>query len=583
MRKSLRIASLIMATLLFFSYNSLKAQVKIGGDPAVVDPNAILELESNRKGFLLPRLDAAGFTFLKTRTVTQGMVVYLKAGAHPNGAGFYFKTGTGNTDADWVKMAGDDGVGGGPWKLGGNNNADANSFIGTTISQPLAFKVNNNPAMSFATDGRLTIPYANIDVAGAGVNDVLMIGTDGKVQKQNLSLTSVTSLNALKGDAILGAVASPAATTITATTAGQNLTLNIPTMMGTAGQTYGFITKADWDRFNRIATANGLTVADITTTPAEAGNFAGKFVPNATAGNEGRWSLSLFPATDQNPGVVTVGDQTFAGKKIFDGDIEIQNNYAGSTGSLTTAGKLSIGTTDAADPAATSYKVLVKEGTGAEIKEVDLNPKKLGGISALTDPANASAESTTDGKVGMLTGTAGTDFNIVAGTNIMTFNIPDANATNRGVITTGAQTLGGVKTFANQVVASTNLSVGGAGQTASLSINGSVSVNVRTLPGGGGAIADNDYIVLVAGAGTSTVGVTLPTPAATNKGRIYIVKRIPQGGSVVEEDSIVAISAAGGSTINGQSAINIDAPHFSVTFLSDGTSWSVLSRSAATL
>ncbi|MGN7720752.1 hypothetical protein [Chitinophaga sp. 22620] len=581
MRKSLRI-SLIMATLLFFSYNSLKAQVKIGGDPAVVDPNAILELESNRKGFLLPRLDAAGFTFLKTRTVTQGMVVYLKAGAHANGAGFYFKTGTGNTDADWTKMAGDDGVGGGPWKLGGNNNADANSFIGTTISQPLAFKVNNSPAMSFAVDGRLTIPYANVDVAGVGVNDVLMIGTDGKVLKQDLSLTSVTAMNALKGDVVLGAVASPVATSITATTSGQNLTLNIPTMMGTAGQNYGFLSKPDWDRFNRIVTS-GLTVADITTTPAETGNFAGKFVPNATAGNEGRWSLSLFPATGLNPGVVTVGDQTFAGKKTFDGDIEITDGYAGSTGSLKTIGKLSIGTTDAADPAATSYRVLVKEGTGAEVKEVDLNPKKLGGISALTDPSNVAAESTTDGKVGILTGTSGTDFNIVAGTNIMTFNIPDANTANRGLITTGAQTLGGVKTFANQVVASTNLSVGGAGQTASLSINGSVSVNVRTLPGGGGAIADNDYIVLVAGSGSSTVPVTLPAPAATNKGRIYIVKRIPQAGSVVEEESTVAIAAQGGSTINGQTAINIDAPHFSVTFLSDGTSWSVLSRSAATL
>ena len=571
-----------MASLLFFSYNSLKAQVKIGGDPAVVDPNAILELESNRKGFLLPRLDAAGFTFLKTRTVTQGMVVYLKAGAHINGAGFYFKTGNGNTDADWTKMQGDDGTGG-PWKLNGNNNADANSFIGTTNSEALTFKVANNPAMSFAVDGRLTIPYANVDAAAAGVNDVLMIGTDGKVQKQNLSLTSVTSLNALKGDAVLGGVASAAATTITATTAGQNLTLTFPTMTGAVGQNYGFISKADWDRFNRIATANGLTVADITTTAPETGNYAGKFVPNVTAGNEGRWTLSLFPATGLNPGVVTVGDQTFAGKKTFDGDIEITDGYAGSTGSLRTVGKLSIGTTDAADPAATSYKVLVKEGTGAEVKEVDLNPKKLGGISALTDPSNAAAESTTDGKVGILTGTSGTDFNIVAGTNIMTFNIPDANTTNRGLITAGAQTVGGVKTFANQVVASTNLSVGGAGQTANLSINGSVSVNVRTLPGGGGAIADNDYIVLVAGAGTSTVAVTLPTPAATNKGRIYIVKRIPQAGSVIEEDSVVEIAAQGGSLINGQSNIKIDAPHFSVTFLSDGTSWSVLSRSAATL
>ena len=81
MRKSLRIASLIMASLLFFTYNNLKAQVKIGGNPAVVDKNAVLELESTRKGFLLPRLDATGYGLLKASAdpITQGMIVYLKS------------------------------------------------------------------------------------------------------------------------------------------------------------------------------------------------------------------------------------------------------------------------------------------------------------------------------------------------------------------------------------------------------------------------------------------------------------------------------------------------------------------------
>jgi hypothetical protein len=69
-----------------------------------------------------------------------------------------------------------------------------------------------------------------------------------------------------------------------------------------------------------------------------------------------------------------------------------------------------------------------------------------GGITSLGGQTGATQT--------FLTSTTGTDFTISSSANVHTFAIPDASATSRGLVTTGAQTFAGQKTFAQGTLTS---------------------------------------------------------------------------------------------------------------------------------
>lgn len=577
MRKSLRIASMVLAALLFFSYDSLKAQVKIGGNPADIDPNAILELESTKKGFLLPRVSDMSLISASTK---EGYLVYFTGTGPANPAGLFVKVG-----ANMVRVSTEGGAGG-PWKLDGNVGT-ATSFLGTTNAFPLQLKANNNTGITIGTDGKLIFGFVDVSLPAENINDVLVIAADGTVKKKDLGQSSVTKLNGLQGDLEIALQDNNGvAPAITTTPGGAGVPgiveLSYPTLQGQAA-TYGFMHIDDYNKIQDLEAADGFKVVGV----AAAGVTEGATFTK----NGNKWELSLAPATATTPGIVTNAAQTFGGDKTFsntttsfDGAVVVRRtSVIPGAATLTVEGAVNFEGIGAQTLVNTNnYSLLLQDpsAVGAaqyDLKKVTVPGWKLtatgiGQISAPVGSATPAVGSAT-GNLDLETVTTGTDFAITSAADKITFALPNASATARGVVSTAAQSFTGDKTFETKVLVGPT--AGAVTTTSNLNVNGSLGVKFRTITTGS-TIGPDDYIVLCA-ATSSTSAVTLPD-ATTCAGRIYVIKRIAGTNPVTEEDNNIVVTPSAGQNINGIATTSITVVHTSITLLSDGTNWQLLSR-----
>jgi len=159
--------------------------------------------------------------------------------------------------------------------------------------------------------------------------------------------------------------------------------------------------------------ANGLTVLS-------AGNY-NSYAPSLTgAGASGSWGISITGNAATATALTNMNISQFTNDSTYMTSLAVSSNYA------------------------SKFTTLTINGVG-----YDLSANRSWTISAGSGTVTSVAALTL--------GTTGTDLNstVATGTTtpVITLNVPDASATARGVITTGTQTIAGLKTFSSSLTA----------------------------------------------------------------------------------------------------------------------------------
>ncbi|SEW33190.1 hypothetical protein SAMN04488122_1939 [Chitinophaga arvensicola] len=601
-----------------FIASQANAQLKVGKNPTTIEKSAILDLDADKQGLLLPRLlDTLDINGL---TPPNGMVIFLKkAGAE----GFYVRN-----HGYWEKMANSSDVAS-TWSMKGNAATSAD-FIGTTNSIPFSIRANNVEGI-VVKDGYTFLKKLDLTT---GVDVVMVDKTDGKISYRTISesafsnaINELNGLTATKQKLTTGAAATAGgnANDYKFSTSGTDThVLTIATQDGTGTVGYGLLSSADFNKFkkavdlqiNTFATASnakGLsydntgTNALLTLHPADATNpgavstvaqeFNGlKTFLNTITGNE---DLSITKKGTFGTGViVTTGGATITGDSRVTGKFDV----AGAGGNLTVAGTTGLaGTLDVtgatklantldvaekatlakdlqvkgntlldnnltltniADGAATDNVVLLRQGTTGTVVKRALSSSAFTDLTFATDHAGLDLAVAKDAS------------------NKVTISIPIAAPTTPGgLMSNDKQSFAGAKKFGNEVSIQKNVSIGDTtnAATSTLQVAGSLAMTITTLSTAGSyTVKETDNTILVSVNGACTV--VLPA-ATTCTGRIYTVKKIPAAGATDDTniDNDVKITSAGG-TVEGGTQLAIYNDWTFYTIQSNGTNWYVIKK-----
>jgi hypothetical protein len=170
------------------------SQVKVGNNATIINPNAIFEIESADKGFLLPRLALRATTNpFPLSAFVEGMLVYDTATIGDITPGLYYCDGT-----KWIRSSSGSSntAPENAWKLTGNNSTQpGTNFIGTTDDKDLVFKTNGIERLRLTKEGWLGIGEAN-PKAALHIKGQVMIDS---VEAGNIASDSLLVISPIDG------------------------------------------------------------------------------------------------------------------------------------------------------------------------------------------------------------------------------------------------------------------------------------------------------------------------------------------------------------------------------------------------
>jgi hypothetical protein len=284
----------------------------------------------------------------------------------------------------------------------------------------------------------------------------------------NLSVTGNLSNAALTASKVVFSDASKnlsSAGTVSVSQGGTGLA-TIPSNGVVIGNGTGNITTIVPNTNGQVLTYNGTAWVAAVPTAISAGSIGSSTANGLTVSNN---VVSLSPADATNPGIVTTGAQTFAGAKTFasiasSGNLSVTGNLSNTS---LTASKVVF--SDASKILSSTGTVGVDQG-GTGLASIPANGVVIGnGTSSISTivPNTSGQVLTWNGTAWTATvpsaisvGTVGTSTSngMTISNNVL--SLSPADATNPGIVTSGAQTFAGAKTFAS-VTSTGNSSVGG--------------------------------------------------------------------------------------------------------------------------
>ncbi|RXK81015.1 hypothetical protein [Filimonas effusa] len=316
---------LVIATVL-----TSKAQLKVGDNPTTITKSAVLELESQRQGFLLPRLSDT--TLINGYNPPDGMLIYLQSGTGTNRGLYLRKSG------QWQRVT-TDSTNNRSWSLNGNVVSPGDS-LGSTNAADVIFIANSVERMRLRSGGAVAF------------SDSVYIGNRLTV-KDSISSSIIRALD-----------------TVIARNARINDSLYLnPQLIQSSfndvlviNPTTGAVSKRTLD----TAAFKGLVVGNF----SEAGNAQG--LERKAGATNAPDTLILHAATFTTPGGLSTTAQNIAGTKTFRDSVYIGSGTGAGTpnSTLQVNGSVSyaINTVTAAHTlSATDYTLLVNPSAGANI------------------------------------------------------------------------------------------------------------------------------------------------------------------------------------------------------------------------